>query len=77
VNSRHEELMRLIQTNKTYLSNINQQLLKPAYQNDTMILLKKEVEQYVKYLESMLDTHLTDCLFYMLYELGPTEQRFL
>jgi hypothetical protein len=75
--SRYDELSRLIEINKTYLININQQLLKPPYQNDNMIKLKVETNDYIKYLESVLSTHLIDCLFYMLYDLELTEGRFL
>lgn len=75
--SRYEDLSRLIEIHKAYLFNINQQLLKPPYQNDNMIKLKVETSDYVKYLESVLSTHLKDCIFYMLYDLGLTENRFL
>jgi hypothetical protein len=75
--SRYEELCRSIQIQKTYLSNINQQLLKPPYQNDAMRVLRREVEEHVRFLEEVLETHLKDCLYYMLYDLGLTEARFL
>lgn len=74
--SRYEELARLIEIQKTYLSNINQQLLKPPYQNNSMFELKDQTKDHVKYLENVLSTHLKDCIFYMLYDLQLTEHLF-
>lgn len=48
------ELRQLLQIQKTYLSNINQQLLKPEYQNDAMKKLKVDVHNYVQTLEVQL-----------------------
>lgn len=51
-----EELLRSLEIQKTYLSNINQQLLKPEYRNDGMYKLRDDVAIYVKALE--LETRL-------------------
>lgn len=52
--SKAPELQRLLQIQKTYLSNINQQLLKPEYQNDAMKKLKVEVDTYVQSIQVQL-----------------------
>jgi hypothetical protein len=52
--SKAPELQKLLQIQKTYLSNINQQLLKPEYQNDAMKKLKVEVDSYVQSIQVQL-----------------------
>lgn len=49
-----EELRRSLQIQKTYLYNINQQLLKPEYQNEAMRKLKQDVSLNVNALEHSL-----------------------
>jgi len=49
-----EELLQLIQIQKTYLSNINQQLLKPEYKNELMFDLKKQVQSIIQSFEFQL-----------------------
>jgi len=52
--SKAPELQKLLQIQKTYLSNINQQLLKPEYQNDAMKKLKVEVDNYIQSIQVQL-----------------------
>lgn len=52
-----EELLRSLQIQKAYLSNINQQLIKPEYKNELMFNLKKEVEQEIAKLQFILLGH--------------------
>jgi len=46
--------MALLETQKTYLSNINQQLLKPEYQNNILKSIKAEVSDLIVTLEVQL-----------------------
>jgi hypothetical protein len=48
LNSTATELRELLQIQKTYLSNICQQLRKSEYQNDAMNSLKKKVETEIE-----------------------------
>lgn len=74
--SRYEKLSRSIQIQKTYLSNLNKQLLNPLYQNDPLIAIRNDVAEHVKHLNGALNAHLKDCIFYMLYDLQLTDAEF-
>jgi hypothetical protein len=54
LNSTATKLRELLQIQKTYLSNICQQLRKPEYQNDAMNSLKKSVETELESLSFQL-----------------------
>jgi hypothetical protein len=73
-----EELQRSLQVQKTYLSNINQQLLKPPYQNDMMRNLKQEVSLEVAKLQDLIvvaEFQITALVVNLIFNLTSTDSK--